>query len=336
MAASTRAGSSGTSIGALVTTATRRPAGARAAEAAKASAGGGAHEASPVSVPASRSRARAVSPTVRVSTPSTARKLSPVSGASELRLRWGLRPTRPQQAAGMRVERPRLGVRDRHHAGRDGRRRAAQGASAGARRVPRVARRPEALGVGPRQDAPLRQAADLRRRLLRRLGGACYDYNVVASLQGGRLRRSSDRRPCPSGASCRGPNTKRFGPTRNPWDPTRTSGGSLGRLGDGRRGPAWCRSRTPTTAAARPRIPAACCGLVGLKPQRNRISLAPETGESFLAVDGVLTRTVGDTALALDLLAGTETGETPRGRRRRPRPSPPRRRARPRACAWRW
>jgi len=57
------------------------------------------------------------------------------------------------------------------------------------------------------------------------------------------------------------------------------------------------------------RIPAARCGLVGLKPQRNRISLAPETGESFLAVDGVLTRTVTDTALALDLLAGTETGD---------------------------
>jgi hypothetical protein len=93
-------------MGALVTTATRRPAGSRAAEAAKASAGGGAHDASPVSVPASRSSASAVSVTVRVSTPSTARKLSPVSGASEMRLRWGLSPTRPQHAAGIRVEPP--------------------------------------------------------------------------------------------------------------------------------------------------------------------------------------------------------------------------------------
>ena len=57
------------------------------------------------------------------------------------------------------------------------------------------------------------------------------------------------------------------------------------------------------------RIPAACCGLVGLKPQRGRISLAPDTGESFLAVDGVLTHTVHDTAAVLDLLAGTETGD---------------------------
>jgi amidase len=57
------------------------------------------------------------------------------------------------------------------------------------------------------------------------------------------------------------------------------------------------------------RIPAACCGLVGLKPQRNRISMAPEIGESFLATDGVLTRSVRDTARALDLLAGYELGD---------------------------
>ena len=44
--------------------------------------------------------------TVCVSTPSTARKLSPVSGASEMRPRCGLRPTRPQHAAGIRVEPP--------------------------------------------------------------------------------------------------------------------------------------------------------------------------------------------------------------------------------------
>jgi amidase len=103
-------------------------------------------------------------------------------------------------------------------------------------------------------------------------------------------------------------NTKRFGPTRNPWDPARISGGSSGGSAT-----AVASGMVPIAHAndggGSTRIPAACCGLVGLKPQRNRISLAPETGESFLATDGVLTHTVADTALALDLLAGTETGD---------------------------
>ena len=57
------------------------------------------------------------------------------------------------------------------------------------------------------------------------------------------------------------------------------------------------------------RIPASCCGLVGLKPQRGRVSHAPELGEQFLVQDGVLTRTVGETAALLDVLAGTEHGD---------------------------
>jgi amidase len=57
------------------------------------------------------------------------------------------------------------------------------------------------------------------------------------------------------------------------------------------------------------RIPAACCGLVGLKPTRGRVSVGPEGGHSFLVTDGVLTRTVADTAAALDVLAGYEPGD---------------------------
>jgi amidase len=57
------------------------------------------------------------------------------------------------------------------------------------------------------------------------------------------------------------------------------------------------------------RIPAACCGLVGLKGARGRVSVGPEGGDSFLVTDGVLTRTVADTATVLDLLAGYELGD---------------------------
>jgi len=57
------------------------------------------------------------------------------------------------------------------------------------------------------------------------------------------------------------------------------------------------------------RIPASCCGLVGLKPSRGRVSRGPDLGDSFLASDGVLTRTVAETAQLLDVLAGYEVGD---------------------------
>jgi amidase len=57
------------------------------------------------------------------------------------------------------------------------------------------------------------------------------------------------------------------------------------------------------------RIPAACTGLVGLKAARHRVSTSPDLGASSLVIDGVLTRTVAETASLLDLLAGYETGD---------------------------
>ncbi|MEI2702673.1 MAG: amidase [Baekduia sp.] len=103
--------------------------------------------------------------------------------------------------------------------------------------------------------------------------------------------------------------TARFGATRNPWDTTRTSGGSSGGSSA-----AVAGGMVPIAHAndggGSTRIPAACCGLVGLKPQRGRISTAPETGEVFLVTDGVLTRTVEDTARVLDLISGPVTGDS--------------------------
>jgi amidase len=100
----------------------------------------------------------------------------------------------------------------------------------------------------------------------------------------------------------------RNGPTRNPWDLDRTPGGSSGGAAA-----AVAAGMLPLAhgndGGGSIRIPAACCGLVGLKPARGRISLAPTLGESFLLHEGVLTRTVGDTAALLDLLAGPELGD---------------------------
>jgi amidase len=102
--------------------------------------------------------------------------------------------------------------------------------------------------------------------------------------------------------------TRRFGPTRNPWDTDRTPGGSSGGSAA-----AVASGMVPFAHAndggGSTRIPASCCGLVGLKPQRGRISLAPDVGEQFLVQDGVLTRTVRETAMLLDLLAGYEVGD---------------------------
>jgi amidase len=99
------------------------------------------------------------------------------------------------------------------------------------------------------------------------------------------------------------------GPTRNPHDPERTSGGSSG-------GSAAAVSARMVPAAHASdgggsiRIPASHCGLVGLKPTRGRNPVGPLGGEHWagLVEDHVITRSVRDTAALLDATAGTDDG----------------------------
>jgi amidase len=102
-----------------------------------------------------------------------------------------------------------------------------------------------------------------------------------------------------------------YGPCRNPYDRTRTAGGSSGGAA------ASVAARMVAVAHGNDgggslRIPASACGLVAVAPTRARISAGPLYGEGTWAgatVEGVLTRTVRDTAALLDVLAGREPGD---------------------------
>jgi amidase len=103
---------------------------------------------------------------------------------------------------------------------------------------------------------------------------------------------------------------ERFGATRNPWNrelsPGGSSGGSAAAVAAG-----MVALADGSDLGGSIRIPASCCGLVGLKPSRGRVPIGPDYGDIGAGVpaDGVLTRTVGDTAVALDAIAGEEPGE---------------------------
>ena len=102
-----------------------------------------------------------------------------------------------------------------------------------------------------------------------------------------------------------------WGVTRNPWDPERTPGGSSGGSAA-----AVAAGMVPTAlgadGAGSIRIPAACCGLFGLKPSRGRVPRTPHDRDgSHWIVFGALTRSVRDAAVMLDVLGDDGQGFAP-------------------------
>ncbi|MCA2209004.1 amidase [Nocardia rosealba] len=153
-----------------------------------------------------------------------------------------------------------------------------------------VAGEPTAFGCGGEFPTATEDAESVRR--LRAAGAVIVGKANTCEL--GQL-------PFTSGAA--------FGHTRNPWDRTRTPGGSSGGSAA-----AVAAGMVPAAlgsdGAGSVRIPAAWTNLVGIKPQRGRISTWP-LPEAFhgLTVNGPLARTVADAALLLDVAAGPHDGD---------------------------
>jgi amidase len=108
----------------------------------------------------------------------------------------------------------------------------------------------------------------------------------------------------PEMAICGFTESATYGVTRNPWDPQRSPAGSSGGSAA-----AVASGMAPIASAGDGggsiRLPASSCGLFGLKPTRGRIPLDPlDEGWNGLAVLGCVSRTVGDTALWMDITAG--------------------------------
>jgi amidase len=99
------------------------------------------------------------------------------------------------------------------------------------------------------------------------------------------------------------------GLTHNPWDPTRTTGGSSGGTAA-----AVAAGLVPMglggDGGGSIRIPSACCGLYGLKPQRGRVTASPQPHLWWaLGTTGPLTRSVMDSAIVYDVIRGSSSGD---------------------------
>jgi len=119
------------------------------------------------------------------------------------------------------------------------------------------------------------------------------------------------RTNCPEMGTTITTEPRAYGPTRNPWNTDHTTGGSSGGSAA-----AVASGMVPAAHAndggGSIRIPAANCGLFGLKPSRGRVSPGPDPHESSWAgstIDHMLTRSVRDSAAMLDVLAGRMPGD---------------------------
>lgn len=150
----------------------------------------------------------------------------------------------------------------------------------------------QVTGRGSRAfDAPAQRDAELVRRL--RESGAVF------------LGKTN----LPELAICGFTESEANGITRNPWNPAHTPGGSSG--GSAAAMAAGLASIAHASdGAGSIRIPAACCGLFGLKPQRDRVPMAPDSGHWLgMSVNGCLSRTVMDTACFLDAVTADGPSE---------------------------
>ena len=206
---------------------------------------------------------------------------------------------RRDRAGRARSHRRRVAARARRrrdHAHREAQPRAERGdpSAASTRRAPR---RAGTLPDGPFRGVPIavqgpRCAASKATRIhegmqfLKDAGCRADHTDALAQryLDAGlRVRRPHEH--ARARARARRPSREAYGPTRNPWDTTRTTGGSSGGSA------AAVASGMVAVAHANDgggsiRIPASCCGLVGLKPSRGRTSLGPD----YSAIDDLLDR----------------------------------------------
>jgi amidase len=147
--------------------------------------------------------------------------------------------------------------------------------------------------------------------------GLAYQKDFVPAIDSEMVRRIKaagliilGRTNVPENGWCIATEPRLYGPTLNPWNPAVTPGGSSGGAA------AAVAARLVTIAEATDgggsiRVPASCCGLVGLKPSRGRITYGPDEVDVWLGSVAffAVSRTVRDTAAFLDATAGTMPGD---------------------------